>query len=79
MLCDPDLPPRNRALYTAQLAASLHAAGDPAEAIGAGMRVLTALEETVRSARVLHELQPIRQSADPGGEFAARYDTALVS
>ena len=79
VLCDPGLPPRNRALYTAQLAASLQAAGDRAEAVGAGMQVLAALEGTVRSARVLRELRPVRQAADPGDEFAARYDTALAS
>jgi hypothetical protein len=79
VLCDPGLPPRNRALYTAQLAASLQAAGDRAEAVGAGMQVLAALEGTVRSARVLRELRPVRQATDPGDEFAARYDTALAS
>jgi hypothetical protein len=79
VLDDPDLPPRNRALYTAQLAASLEAAGDQAEAIGAGMQVLAALEGTVRSARVLHELRPVRQAAGTDSEFAARYDMAMVS
>jgi hypothetical protein len=79
VLTDADLPPRNRALYTAQLAACLHAAGDQTEAIDAGLQVLDALEGTVRSARVLYELRPVRQATDPGGEFAARYDTALAS
>ncbi len=79
VLDDPDLPPRNRALYTAQLAASTEAAGDQAEAIGAGMQVLAALEGTVRSARVLHELRPVRQAAGTDSEFAARYDMAMVS
>lgn len=79
VLTDPDLPPRNRALYAAQLAASLHAAGDRAEAVGVGMQVLDAIEGPVRSARVLHELRPVRQGTDPDGEFAARYDTALAS
>jgi hypothetical protein len=79
VLADADLPPRNRALYTAQLAACLHAAGDQNEAIDAGLQVLDALEGTVRSARVLHELRPVRQATDSSGEFAARYDTALAS
>ena len=79
VLRDPALPPRNRALYTAQLAASLQGAGDRAEALGAGLEVLAALEGAVRSARVLRELRPIRQATDPGDEFAARYDIALAS
>lgn len=72
-------PHVTEASYTAQLAASLHAAGDRGQAFGEGMRVLSALEGTVRSARILHELHPVRQAAAPGGEFAARYDTALAS
>jgi hypothetical protein len=79
VLADPDLPPRNRALYTAQLAASLEAAGDRTEAISAGLRVLTAVEGTVRSARVLRELRPVRQATGPGGEFATRFDSAVAS
>ena len=79
VLRDATLPPRNRALYTAQLAASLQAAGDRTEAIGAGLQVLAAVEDTVRSARVLRELRPVRQATDPGDEFAARYDAALAS
>jgi hypothetical protein len=79
VLADPGLPPRNRALYTAQLAGSLHAAGDEPEAGTAALQVLAALETSVRSARVLSELKPLREHADPGSEFAARYDAALAS
>lgn len=79
VLADPDLPPRNRALYQARLAASLHAAGDHAEAVTEGIRVLTVLQGPVKSARTLHQLRPVRQSAAPGSEFATRFDAALAS
>jgi hypothetical protein len=79
VLTDRNLPPRNRALYTAQLAGSLHAAGDRAEAVSAGLEVLGAVEGDVRSARVLNELRAVRHSTDPDSEFAARYDAALAS
>jgi len=79
VLAGPDLPPRNRVLYQARLAISLHAAGDHAEAVSEGLRVLTVLQGPVRSARTLHQLRPVRQSAAPGSEFAARFDAALAS
>ncbi len=79
VLADPDLPPRNRALYQARLAMSLHADGDHAEAFAEGLRVLATLQGPVKSARTLHQLRPVRESAPPGNEFAARFDAALAS
>lgn len=80
VLADPDLPPRNRALYQARLAISFHAAGDHAEAVCEGLGVLRAvLEGPVQSARTLHQLRPLRQSAAHDSEFAARFDAAAAS
>ncbi len=79
VLADPDLPPRNRVLYQARLALSLHAAGDRAEAVSEGLRVLDVLQGPVRSARTLLQLRPVRQGATPGSEFAARFDSILAS
>jgi hypothetical protein len=78
VLQDRALPPRNRALYAAQLAASLAASGDRAEAVAEGLRVLPALEGPVRSARAVNELRPVRQAVTPDSEFAVRFD-ALAS
>ncbi len=74
VLADAALPPRNRAYYQALLATSLLAVGDRAEAISEGLRALPALEGPVRSARTLRRLQPVRQAAEPGSEFAVRLD-----
>jgi hypothetical protein len=79
VVADPDLPPRNRALYQARLAVSLHAAGDDAEALSQGLEVLGVLQGPVKSARTLHQLYPLRRSAAQGSEFAARFDAALAS
>jgi transcriptional regulator with XRE-family HTH domain len=79
VLADDALPSRNRALYRARLAMSLHAAGDRAEAVSEGLRVLPLLEGPVRSARTLHQLRPVRQGAAPDSEFAARFDAAARS
>ena len=78
VLEDQALPPRNRALYTAQLAASLAASGDWAEAMTEGLRVLPALEGPVRSARAMNELRPVRQAVARDSEFTVRFD-ALAS
>jgi hypothetical protein len=78
VLEDQGLPPRNRDLYAAQLAASLAASGDQAEAVAEGLRVLPALEGPVRSARAKNELLPVRQAVTQDSEFAVRFD-ALAS
>jgi transcriptional regulator with XRE-family HTH domain len=79
VLSDGELPSRNRAFYQARLARSLHAAGEQAEAVSEGLKVLPALEGPVRSARTLLQLRPVRQRAAPDSEFAARFDTAVRS
>jgi hypothetical protein len=79
VLGDAKLASRNRALYQARLATSLHAAGDNAEAIGEGLKVLPVLEGPVRSARSLRQLEPVRQAADPGSEFAMKFDAVTRS
>jgi transcriptional regulator with XRE-family HTH domain len=78
VLADQALPPRNRALYKAQLAASLAASSDQAEAVAEGLRVLPMLEGPVRSARAVNELRPVRQAVTQDSEFAVRFD-ALAS
>ncbi len=74
VLDDPGLPARNRALYQARLAVTLHAVGDKEEAVSEGLQVLDVLEGPVKSARTLHQLRPVRQDAAPGSEFAVRFD-----
>ena len=78
VLEDQTMPPRNRALYAAQLSASLAASGNHADAAAEGLRVLPALEGPVRSARALNELRPVRQAVARDSEFAVRFD-ALAS
>ncbi len=67
--------PRNRALYTARLAASLLAQGRLDEAFEVGGAVLTALENGISSRLVLEALRPVYDAAkateeegDPPGE-----------
>jgi len=79
VLADQGLPPRNRALYQARLATSLHAAGEHAQAVSEALEVLPVLEGPVRSARTLHQLRPVRQDAPADSEFAARFDAAARS
>jgi hypothetical protein len=79
VLSDAALASRNRALYQARLAMSLHAVGDHAGAVGEGLKVLPVLEGPVRSARSLQQLRPVRQGAAPDSEFAARFDTIARS
>jgi hypothetical protein len=79
VLADPGLPPRNRALYQAQLAASLAADGERAEAVAEGVRALPALEGPVKSARAIKALRPVRQQAARDGEFAVRFDAIAAS
>jgi len=78
VLKDQTMPPRNRALYSAHLAASLAESGDCAEGVAQGLRVLPALEGPVRSARAVNELRPVRRVVTPDSEFAVRFD-ALAS
>ena len=78
VLDDHALPPRNRALYAAYLAASLAASGDQAEAEAEGLRVIPALEGPVCSARAVNELRPVRRAVARDSEFAVRFD-ALAS
>ncbi|MGH8625700.1 MAG: twin-arginine translocation signal domain-containing protein, partial [Gammaproteobacteria bacterium] len=70
------LSPRNRVNYHAQLAATLAARGDAAEAISEGLAVLPALERQVASPRTVVELRPVRQVAQDrkDDEFCCRYD-----
>ena len=79
VLADPGLPPRNRALYQACLAASLAAEGDQAQAIAEGLTLLPVLEGPVRSARVVSQLLPVRRKAARGTEFAARFDALAAA
>ncbi len=74
VLEDPAMPPRNRAVYQGYLAASLVKAGDRAEAVNEGLRVVPALEGPVRSARAVNLLRPVRAKAPGGEEFAVRFD-----
>jgi hypothetical protein len=78
VLSDANLPPRNRALYTARLAGSLHLAGERAEAEKVGLQAVAAVEGTIRSARVLRELRPVRAVAGES-EFSGRFDRALAA
>lgn len=75
-LTEPGLSPRNRVNYHAQLAATLAARGDAAEAISEGLALLPVLEEQVASPRTVVELRPVRQAAQDrkDDEFCARYD-----
>lgn len=78
VLSDGSLPPRNRALYQARLASSLLAVGDKPGAVSEGLRALPSLEGSVRSARTVRELQPVRQAAGPASELAVRLDAAAA-
>jgi transcriptional regulator with XRE-family HTH domain len=79
VLADPALPARNKALYQARLAMSLHAAGDQAQAVTEGLTVLHVLRGPVRSSRALHQLQAVRQTAPADSEFAVRFDDAAAA
>lgn len=74
-----DLPPRNRANYRAQLAATLVTSGATADAITEGLAVLPTLEGKVASPRTFRELQPVRIVAEQEGfkDFCIRYDKAV--
>jgi hypothetical protein len=80
-LHEPGLSPRNRANYHAQLAATLAARGDAAEAISEGLTVLPALESQVASPRTIAELRRVRQVAQDrkDDEFCARYDALCTT
>jgi hypothetical protein len=75
------LSPRNRACTHAQLAATLAARGDTAEAISEGLAVLPVLEGQVASPRTIAELRPVRQVAQDrkDDEFCARYDALSIA
>ncbi|MGH3897089.1 MAG: hypothetical protein ACRDTA_02325 [Pseudonocardiaceae bacterium] len=77
---EPDLSPRNRVNYHAQLAGTLAARGDAAEAIFEGLAVLPALEGLVASPRTVAELRPVRQIAQDrkDNEFCCRYDALSI-
>jgi hypothetical protein len=80
VLADPEVPPRNRALYQAYLAASLAAEGDQSQAMAEGLSLLPVLEGPVRSARTVNQLLPVRKRAGRETEFAIRFDAlAAVS
>jgi hypothetical protein len=78
---EPGLSPRNRVNYHAQLAATLAARGDTAEAISEGLAVLPVLEGQVASPRTIAELRPVRQVAQgrKHDEFCARYDALSIA
>lgn len=78
---EPELSPRNRACTRAQLAATLAARGDTAEAISEGLAVLPVLERQVASPRTIVELRPVRQVAQgrKDDEFCARYDALPIA
>ena len=77
-LNNPNLSPRNRLNYRAQLAAALAIAGDTTAALHEGAAVLPALETRVASPRTVRELAPVRAAAEQRGytDFCARYDKA---
>jgi hypothetical protein len=78
---EPGLPPRNRANYQAQMAATLAASGDAAEAISEALAVLPALEGKIASPRTIAELRPVRKVAQDRGdeEFCDRYDALCTA
>ncbi|MGH3774777.1 MAG: hypothetical protein ACRDRR_03420 [Pseudonocardiaceae bacterium] len=78
---EPGLSPRNRACTHAQLAATLAARGDAAEAVSEGLAVLPALERQVASPRTVVELRPVRQAAQGRNddEFCGRYDALCAT
>jgi transcriptional regulator with XRE-family HTH domain len=79
VLADPQVPPRNRALYQAYLAASLAIQGDRAQAVAEGLRLLPVLEGPVRSARTVNQLLPVREKVPHDCEFAVRFDAVSAA
>ncbi len=79
VLSDPGLPARNRALYQASLASALTAAGDQSQAATEGLRVLPVLEGSVKSARTVNQLRPVREQAARDSEFAIRFDAMAAA
>jgi hypothetical protein len=76
---DGALDSRNQIFYRAQLARSLCAAGDHAEAVAEGLAVLPALDGPVRSARTVNVLRSVRRQAPPDSEFAVQFDAIAVA
>ena len=79
VLADPEVPPRNRALYQAYLAASLAIEGDQAQAVAEGLDLLPVLAGPVRSARTVNQLLPVRKKAARDTEFAVRFDALAAA
>ena len=75
-LRDTDLSPRNAAIYRAQRAVDLAAAGYLDQAVSEAVLVLDALEGPVASPRTLARLRPVRGLAGQVGftEFCDRFD-----
>ncbi|WP_344547208.1 helix-turn-helix transcriptional regulator [Actinomadura fulvescens] len=75
---------RDRAYYRARLATALCEAGDHDSAVTEGMKIVGNLGGKLASMRVLRELKPVRDSADPADpdaaeEFRQQFDTAAHS
>ncbi|MCD0451470.1 helix-turn-helix transcriptional regulator [Actinocorallia sp. API 0066] len=76
VLADDRRSPRDLAVYRACLAGALCSAGDVTGAVKQGLQVLSAPAGSLRSARVLRTLAPLRTSTEDE-EFTARYDAAV--
>lgn len=74
VLSDADLSARNRVFYQAQLSRTLTEAGDHTQAVSEALVVIPELEGTVRSARTVNILRPVRRQVPPDSEFAVRFD-----
>ncbi|MFD4406599.1 helix-turn-helix transcriptional regulator [Nocardia sp. NPDC058499] len=75
-----DLQPRDEASYRAYYAATLAHLGDTHTAVTEGLAALTMLESSVRSPRLVAELQPVRAlttSSTDADEFRTRFDQIL--
>lgn len=79
VLADESMPARNKGFYSARLAGALEAAGDHREAERTGLGVLGDLEGAVQSGRTLNILRAVREHAECGDEFAARFDALVMA
>ena len=77
-LDDSARSPRDQAITRSKLAETLVHAGDIDQAIEHGLTILPGLGTTLTSGRVLRNLRPVREAANPttAAEFCDRFDTA---
>ncbi|MGI9002506.1 MAG: hypothetical protein ACR2GH_12680 [Pseudonocardia sp.] len=81
VLDDTTRSPRDQAYFRAMLAGTLMAAGDTEQAVSHGSMILPAPGTPLASARMLRELQPVREAAAASGtavtaEFCEKFDAA---